>query len=80
MQQNFRAGMAVARGMMVVEMDAVIFTENIEFYDYYITVRQAVQWIIDKSLLQVGTGAILCMAKRLSSFERDNLIVPIAMI
>ena len=31
MKQNFRTGMAVARGMMVVEMDAVILTEYIEF-------------------------------------------------
>ena len=36
--------------------------------------------IIDKSPLQVGTGAILCMAERLSAFDRDNLIVPIGMI
>ena len=36
--------------------------------------------IIDKSPLQVGTGAILCMAEKLSAFDRDNLIVPIGMI
>ena len=36
--------------------------------------------IIDKSPLQVGTCAILCMAERLSAFDRDNLIVPIGMI
>ena len=36
--------------------------------------------IIDKFPLQVGTGAILCMAEKLSAFDRDNLIVPIGMI
>ena len=36
--------------------------------------------IIDKSPLQVGTGAILYMAARLSAFDRDNLIVPIWLI
>ena len=36
--------------------------------------------IIDKSPLQVGTGAILCMAEKLSAFDRDNLIVPIGLI
>ena len=36
--------------------------------------------MIDKFPLQVDTGTILCMAKRLSAFDRDNLIVPIGMI
>ena len=36
--------------------------------------------IIDKFPLQVGTGAILCMAEKLSAFDRDNLIVPIGLI
>ncbi len=36
--------------------------------------------VIDKSPLHPGTGAILCMADRLSAFDRDNLIVPIWMI
>lgn len=36
--------------------------------------------VIDKSPLQLGTGAILCMADKLSAFDRDNLIVPIWMI
>ena len=36
--------------------------------------------IIDKSPLQLGTGAVLCMADRLGAFGRDNLIVPIWMI
>lgn len=36
--------------------------------------------VIDKSPLQLGTSAILCMAERLGAFDRDNLIVPIWMI
>lgn len=36
--------------------------------------------IIDKSPLQIGTGAILCMADKLSAFDRGNLIVPIWLI
>lgn len=36
--------------------------------------------VIDKSPLQRGTGAILCMADRFGAFDRDNLIIPIWMI
>ncbi len=36
--------------------------------------------VIDKSPLQLGAGAILCMADHFSAFDRDNLIVPIWMI
>ncbi len=36
--------------------------------------------VIDKSPLQLGTGAILCMADHFSAFDRDDLIVPIWMI
>ena len=36
--------------------------------------------VIDKSPLQLGTGAILCMADHFSAFDKDNLIVPIWMI
>ncbi len=36
--------------------------------------------VIDKSPLQLGTGAVLCMAEQFSAFDRDNLIVPIWMI
>ena len=36
--------------------------------------------VIDKAPLQRGVGAVLCMAERLSAFDRDNLIVPIWMI
>ena len=36
--------------------------------------------VIDKSPLQIGTSAILCMADKLSAFDRDNLIVPIWII
>ena len=36
--------------------------------------------VIDKSPLQRGTGAVLCMADKFSSFDSDNLIVPIWMI
>ena len=36
--------------------------------------------VIDKSPLQLGTGAVLCMADKLSAFDSNNLIVPIWMI
>lgn len=36
--------------------------------------------ILDKSPLQIGTGAVLCMADSFSAFDKDNLIVPIWMI
>lgn len=36
--------------------------------------------VIDKSPLQVGTGAVLCMSEQFGAFDRDNLIVPIWMI
>lgn len=36
--------------------------------------------VIDKSPLQLGVSAVLCMAGELGAFDRDNLIVPIWMI
>ena len=36
--------------------------------------------VVDKSPLQLGTAAILCMADHFSAFDRANLIVPIWMI
>lgn len=33
--------------------------------------------VIDKASLERGTGAVLCMADKLSAFDRMNLIVPI---
>lgn len=36
--------------------------------------------VIDKSPLQRGTGAILCLADHFSAIDRDNLIVPVWMI
>ena len=36
--------------------------------------------ILDKSPLQIGTGAVLCMADSFSAFDKDNLIIPIWMI
>lgn len=36
--------------------------------------------VIDKGPLQLGTGAVLCMADKLSALDRSNLIVPIWMI
>jgi predicted AAA+ superfamily ATPase len=35
---------------------------------------------IDKSPLQIGTGAVLCMAEQFGAFDRDNLIVPVWMV
>lgn len=36
--------------------------------------------LIDKSPLQRGMGAVLCMADKLSAFDQNNLIVPISLI
>ena len=36
--------------------------------------------VIEKSSLERGTGAVLCMAQEFSAFDRDDLIVPIWMI
>ena len=36
--------------------------------------------VMDRSPLQLGTGAVLCMAEQFGAFDRDNLIVPIWMI
>ncbi len=36
--------------------------------------------VIDKSPLQPGTGAVLCMVEQFGAFDRNNLIVPIWMI
>ncbi len=36
--------------------------------------------VIEKSPLERGTGAVLCMAQEFSAFDRDDLIVPIWMI
>ena len=36
--------------------------------------------IIDKSPLELGTSAVLCMTDKLSAFDSNNLIVPIWMI
>ncbi len=36
--------------------------------------------VLDKSPLQLGTGAVLCMADMLSAFDSGSLIVPIWMI
>ena len=36
--------------------------------------------VLNKSPLQVGTGAILCMAEHFGAIDRNNLIVPIWMI
>ena len=36
--------------------------------------------LIEKSPLQRGVGAVLCMADKLSAFDQDNLIIPISLI
>lgn len=36
--------------------------------------------LIDKSPLERGTGAIMCMSDKLRAFDKDNLIVPIWLI
>ena len=36
--------------------------------------------IIEKSPLERGTGAVLCMAQEFSAFDSENLIVPVWMI
>lgn len=36
--------------------------------------------LIEKSPLQRSSGAVLCMADKLSAFDQNNLIVPISLI
>ena len=36
--------------------------------------------LIDKAPLEIGTGAVLCMAEQFGAIDRNNLIVPIWMI
>lgn len=36
--------------------------------------------VIDKAPLEIGTGAVLCMAEQFGAFDRNNFIVPIWMI
>lgn len=36
--------------------------------------------VIEKSPLERGTGAVLCMSQEFSAFDRENLIVPVWMI
>ena len=36
--------------------------------------------LIDRSPLERGTGAVLCMADQLGAFDQNNLIVPISLI
>ena len=36
--------------------------------------------VIDRSPLRLGTGAVLCMAEKLSAFDSSNLIIPIWLI
>lgn len=36
--------------------------------------------VLNKSSMEIGTSAVLCMAEQLGAFDRENLIVPIWMI
>lgn len=36
--------------------------------------------VLDKSNMQRGTGAVLCMTERLGALDRDNLIVPVWLV
>ena len=36
--------------------------------------------VLDKSPLEIGTGAVLCMAEQLGAFDKNDLIIPIWMI
>ncbi|MBQ9544529.1 MAG: ATP-binding protein [Clostridia bacterium] len=36
--------------------------------------------VLEKSPLEIGTGAVLCLAETLGAFDRNNLIVPIWLI
>lgn len=36
--------------------------------------------IIEKSPLKRGTGAMLCMAEKLGTFDSQNIIIPIGLI
>lgn len=36
--------------------------------------------VIEKSSMQRGIGAVLCLSEKLGAFDKDNLIVPISLI
>lgn len=36
--------------------------------------------VLDKASMEIGAGAVLCMAEQLGAFDRENLIVPIWVI
>ena len=36
--------------------------------------------VLDKASMEIGTGAVLCMAEQFGAFDRENLIVPIWVI
>ena len=36
--------------------------------------------VLEKSGMEIGTGAVLCMAEKLGAFDSENLIVPIWVI
>ena len=42
--------------------------------------KEKVFELIDRSPLERGTGAVLCMADQLGAFDQNNLIVPISLI
>lgn len=70
-----------ARGIdLILERDGKLFPIEIKKMASPPKKLTKVFDLIDKSPLQRGTGAILCMADQLGAFDQNNLIVPISLI
>ena len=65
---------------LILERDGKLFTIEIKKMASPPKKLTKVFDLIDKSPLQRGTGAILCMADQLGAFDQNNLIVPISLI
>ena len=65
---------------LILERDGKLFPIEIKKMASPPKKLTKVFYLIDKSPLQRGTGAILCMADQLGAFDQNNLIVPISLI
>ena len=65
---------------MILERDGKLFPVEIKKMASPPRKLTKVFELIEKSPLQRGAGAVLCMADKLSAFDQDNLIIPISLI
>lgn len=65
---------------LILERDGRLFPMEIKKMASPLKKLTRVFDLIDKSPLQRGTGAVLCMADKLGAFDQGNLIIPIPLI